>query len=426
MDPIAVTLPESIDYDDYMVATYFYQTPVDVRILDAVRSIAETQSCGTWVSVSKSTDAIKQRHLGRIVALWEVPDNENSLPEDVSTRNWIFQVAYPIHNFGAQIPLMLTTAYGEVATVERLRLLDLHFPQAYIRQFKGPKFGIQGIRNLLGVQDRPLLLSIIKPPLGLSPEESAAEFYKSSLGGADAVKDDELLVSHPWSTFTERIQHNRAAAQKVFDQTGQKTLYFVNITDRPDRLVENAYRAIDAGANALLVNYLTIGISALSMLADDPAINVPIMAHLNFSGALYAAPNSGISSHLVLGKLPRLAGADVVVYPGAYGKFSMQAAKSMRIGQALTCPFYHLAPTWPMPAGGVHPGILPLMDKDFGKDIIVGAGGAIYGHPAGPTAGALAFRQAMEAINAGQSLAEAAATAPELKTAIDLWGVREK
>jgi 2,3-diketo-5-methylthiopentyl-1-phosphate enolase len=319
--------------------------------------------------------------------------------------------------------LLLTTVYGEVSATENIKLLDIHFPKAYVEQFKGPKFGIQGVRNLLDVQDRPLLLSIIKPPLGLTPKESAAEFYKSALGSADIAKDDELLVSHPWSQFTERIKEHRGAAQAVFDQTGHKTLYFVNITDRPDRLMENAYRAIDAGANALMVNYLTVGISALSMLADDVNIQVPIMAHLNFSGAIYASPWSGVSSHLVLGKLPRLAGADVVIYPDPYGKFPLQASKYLRIAQALTCAMYDLLPIWPAPGGGIHPGMTPLLIKELGKDFILGAGGAIYGHPMGPTAGARAFRQAIDATLGGITLAEAAKRSPELEAALSLWQV---
>ena len=208
--------------------------------------------------------------------------------------------------------------------------------------------------------------------------------------------------------LTERIRVHQQAAKAAYEQTGQKTLYFTNITDRPDRLMENARRVIDAGANALMVNFLTVGISALSMLADDLQINLPIMAHMNFAGGLYGPPQSGVSSHLLLGKLTRLAGADVVVYPSAYGKFAMQAAKSQRIGQALLSPFYNLKPAWPMPGGGIHPGLLPKLYHELGIDFVVGAGGAIYGHPLGPTRGAMAFRRAIDATIAGQPLHQAA------------------
>jgi 2,3-diketo-5-methylthiopentyl-1-phosphate enolase len=161
-DPLAFAIPESIAYQDYLVATYLYQTPAQADILKAVRLIAETQSTGTWVSLSRTTDEIRQRHLGKVISLWEVPDYENSLPDGMTRRGWIFQVAYPTHNFGTQLPLMLTTAYGEVSALDSLKLLDIHFPRAYVEGFKGAKFGIQGVRDLLGVQERPLLMAIIK------------------------------------------------------------------------------------------------------------------------------------------------------------------------------------------------------------------------------------------------------------------------
>ena len=158
---------------------------------------------------------------------------------------------------------------------------------------------------------------------------------------------------------------------------GHRTLYFVNITDRPDRLVQNAYRAIEAGASALMVDYLTVGISALSMLADDPAIAVPILGHLAFAGAISASPRNGVSSHLVLGKLPRLAGADTVVYPSPYGTLQFSRSEHLRLAQTMTDPFYAIRPTLPTPGGGLHAGMVPRLFEDLGIDYAVGAGGAV-------------------------------------------------
>jgi 2,3-diketo-5-methylthiopentyl-1-phosphate enolase len=241
----------------------------------------------------------------------------------------------------------------------------------------------------------------------------------------DAVKDDELVVSHPWSNFLDRVKQHGAAAKVAYEKTGHKTLYFVNITDRPDRLLDNAHRALDAGASALMVNFLPVGISALSMLADDPGINVPILAHLDVSGAMYGAPWQGFSSHLVLGKLPRLAGADIVVYPCPFGKFPFLQSKYLRIARALTADMHDIKRVWPMPGGGVHPGMVPLLISDLGHDFMVGAGGPVHGHPMGPQAGARAFRQAIDAAMEGVSLRKAAEDQPELKAAIEKWGVSE-
>ncbi len=425
-DPIAFPIPEGVDLDTHILATYLYQTSATANIHKLAAAISEQQSGGTWVSLEGETSEVRERHVGKIISIWEVPDHEFSLPHDLRTRDWVLQIAYPVHNVGPQIPLMLTMVYGEIASAGRLKLLDLAFPRAYTNDFAGPKFGIAGMRELLGVPDRPLLVVMVKPSIGLTPKQSAEAFYQAALGGADGVKDDEIVVSHPWSHFLDRVREHEAAAKAAFEQTGHRTLYFVNITDRPDRLAENAHRAVEAGASALMVSYLVVGISALSMLADDPAINVPLLAHLNFSGAIYGDPWSGVSSHLILGKLPRLAGADLVVYPSPYGKLSLLHAKHLRIAQALTGRFHDIKRSWPMPGGGVHPGMLPLLFNDMGRDFIVGAGGAVHGHPLGPTAGTRALRQAIDAVMADDGFIRSdRVQEPELAAALATWGISE-
>ena len=424
-DPIAFRIPESVDYDSHIVATYLFQTSAQADIHKVVAALSEEQSSGTWVKLAGETDEVRERHVGKVVAIWELPDHEVALPEGIVTRDWVLQIAYPAHNIGAQIPLLLTTVNGNIASAGRLKLLDLHFPAAWTRDFKGPRFGIAGMRELLGVPERPLLVVMVKPSIGLTPEQSAEAFYQSAIGGADGVKDDELVVSHPWSHFLDRVRAHGDAAKRAYEETGHRTLYFVNITDRPDRMVENAHRALEAGATALMVNYLVVGISALSMLADDASIDVPVLAHLDFSGAIYGSPWSGVSSHLVLGKLPRLAGADLVVYPSPYGKFPFLASKHLRIAQALTDRFHDLRRAWPMPGGGVQPGMLPLLFADMGHDFIVGTGGAVHGHPMGPAAGARALRQSIDVLMAGQSLRDVGPECPELRAALDAWGISQ-
>ena len=125
-----------------------------------------------------------------------------------------------------------------------------------------------------------------------------------------------------------------------------------------------------------MVDFVTVGTSALAMLADDAAIAVPIMGHLAFAGAIYASPWTGVSSHLVLGKLPRLAGADIIVYPSPYGTLSYSRSKHLRLAQTMTDPFYGIRRTAPAPGGGLHAGMVPRLVDDLGIDFAFGAGGA--------------------------------------------------
>jgi 2,3-diketo-5-methylthiopentyl-1-phosphate enolase len=420
-DPSAFAMPESIDQRAFVVATYLYRTAAGEDIHRAAAALAEMQSTGTWVALERETHAIRERHGARVVAIWEVPEPEDGVPLERDVREWVVQIAYPSHNIGAQIPLLLATVYGECASAGDIKLIDIHLPEAFVAAFKGPKFGLDGIRRLVGAPDRPLLVTMLKPALGLTPKESAEVFYQAAIGGSDAVKDDELLVSHPWSHFLDRVREHERAAQAAFEETGHRTLYFVNITDRPDRLVQNAYRAIEAGASALMVDYLTVGISALSMLADDPAIAVPILGHLAFAGAMSASPRNGVGSHLVLGKLPRLAGADTVVYPSPYGTLRFSRSEHLRLARTMTDPFHDIRPMLPTPGGGLHAGMAPRLTADLGIDYAIGAGGAVHGHPMGAAAGARAIRQAMDASIRGVSLAEARNEYPELAAALDTW-----
>jgi 2,3-diketo-5-methylthiopentyl-1-phosphate enolase len=414
-------LPEALDPGDHIVATYWMRLAPGADIERAARGLAEMQSTGTWVALSGETELIRARHAARILACWQVPDHEVDEPGGGDPGDWIVRIAYPAHNIGRQIPLLLATTLGEGASTGPLRLLDLELPRSFTDGFGGPRFGIEGLRSLLAVQGRPLLVTMMKPALGLTPRESGLIFRELALGGVDAVKDDELLVEHPWSSIVERVRAHEAAARSVFEVTGHRTISFANITDRPDRMVAHAHRAIEAGASGLMVDLVAIGTSAAAMLAEDPAIGVPVLGHLAFSGAIYGSPTSGMASHLVLGKLPRLAGVDLMVYPGPYGSLSLSRTKHLRIARALTGALPGIRTTLPVPGGGLHAGMVPQLLTDLGPDHAIGAGGAVHGHPMGAAAGARAIRQAIDASVAGEPLAEAAARHPELAASLQRW-----
>jgi 2,3-diketo-5-methylthiopentyl-1-phosphate enolase len=415
-------MPEGIDLEEHVIATYLVEKEPEVDILNYAFSIAIEQSTGTWVPVPEETPEVRQKHAGKVVGIYEIPHYEFELPAGLQSRTFVINIAFPYVNFGTQIPMLLSTVIGNISSMGRLKLLDLHFPHSFVREFKGPKFGIPGIRKLLGISKRPLLNNMIKPCTGFPPEVGAKLFREAAAGGVDIIKDDELLADAAFSRLEDRIKLYMEAERHAFEETGERTLYTVNITDRADKVRDNAKRAIDAGANALMLNYLTAGISVLQSLAEDPEINVPILAHLDFAGVLYESPVSGISSSLVLGKLPRLAGADIVVYPSPYGKFPFLRDRHLQIAEMLRTPFYDLSATFPMPGGGVHQGMVPRLVQDLGADCIIGAGGAIHGHPMGPRAGGKAFRQAIDAVMAGIPLEQAAKEKPELQAALKIWG----
>jgi 2,3-diketo-5-methylthiopentyl-1-phosphate enolase len=299
--------------------------------------------------------------------------------------------------------------------------MDIFIPKAIAEKFKGPKFGIEGMRKLLNVYDRPLVLQIIKPKMGMTPEETAAQVYQSALGGADLCKDDEMCSELSNCPFDARLEAVTKALAKAERETGHKTIYLASITDEVSRVHEKALRAVNNGATGLLFAY-SASLSALKGITEDPAIAVPVMLHPSHMLGMLKE-----FSWIPLSKLCRLCGADLMLSPSLWSSLqTCSVEEEMRTSQTLRAPFYHIKQTWPMPSAGMYPGLAKALIEEHGVDFIVPAGGGILGHPMGYKAGAMAWRQAFDAVLSGMSLQEAAQKYPEFRAAAETWGIRER
>ncbi len=423
-DPELFALPEAVADGQHIIASYFLQAPADADILKRCLGCATEQSTGTWVDVPGETCELRREHAAKLVGLMEVPDYETGVPGDVTTRSFIMRLAFPWVNFGDNLPMLLSTIPGNISFGFPLKLLDIEFPADYLARFQGPKLGVQGLRQLLGVPQRPLVNNMIKPCTGFPPEVGAQLVYEAAVGGTDIIKDDELLGGSPaFSPLEKRVEMYMEAIRRADAEKGEKTLYTVNITGPVNQLRDNALRAINAGANALMVNYIATGLSALQALAEDPDIQVPILAHATAGGSMIVSPYAGISSPLIMAKLPRLAGADILNDLVPYGKLPITRSKYVQMARACLGQLGALKPAMPNAVAGTYPGNIPEIMADLGTDIILGAGGGIHAHPLGPRAGAKAMRQAIEAVLNDQPLEEAAQGQRELRAALDKWGV---
>jgi 2,3-diketo-5-methylthiopentyl-1-phosphate enolase len=418
---LPLALPDGVDYDDYVIGTYLVSYSAALPIPIIAPMLAVEQSTGTWVPVPGETLEVRCQHIAKVIGVYEVPDYEFAVPPNLQTRQWFVQIAYPEVNIGEQIPMLLTTVVGNISMGGDIKLVDVRFPKKFVAGFKGPKFGIEGIRKILGVKKRPLLNNMIKPCTGYRLKVGADLFRKAALGGCDIIKDDELIADASFNSVVGRVKRYMQIEKQVYEEKGEHTLYTVNITDKIPNVFENARRAVELGCNALMINYLAVGFPVLQALAEDPAINVPILAHMDVAGALYMSPWHGLSSHLVLGKLPRLAGADIVVIPAPYGKAPVIDYKFRNVARNLAFPLYHLKPTFPMASGGITPSMVPTVMAALGNDIVIGSGGGIHAHPKGPVAGGKAFRQAIDATMKGISLSEYAKGHEELAIALKQW-----
>ncbi len=414
-------LNESIRNLDYVLATYYIELPKETNVVEKASAMAIGQTIGTWVPVPGITDDMRENHMGKVINIIDLPPCDLSSQVQTENVSYLIQLAYPVSNFGAQFPQMITTLLGnDASTSAQVKLVDLQFPECFVKEFKGPNFGIEGLRLLTGVKDRPLVLNMIKPCTGFSPDVGAGIFYKTALGGVDFIKDDELLGNPDFCPAVERVKAYQQASDAAYEETGHRTTYVCNITDRADRIIDNAKRCIEAGAKAIMVSYAAVGYSMVRALAES--VNVPILGHYAGVGMYYEGPNSGFTSPLATGRFPRLAGADMIMMNTPYGGYPLKFQKYIQTAHEMSLPYYQIKPSMPCIGGGVHPGMAERYMKDLGNDIILAPGGSVQGHPMGATAGARAMRQAIDAVMSGTSLTEASQSNEELRVALERFG----
>jgi 2,3-diketo-5-methylthiopentyl-1-phosphate enolase len=416
-------LPESPDAEDYLIGTYLLRKELKdpEEILKLAVMMAAEQTTGTWIRVPGENADVIERFRGKVLSIYEIPDTEQFTNSPEGARTFIIRLGFPWQNFGPQIPMMLTTIFGNISMIGDIKLLDVQFPKNFVKQFPGPRFGIRGIRKLLGVPARPLLNNMVKPSTGITPEQGAELLYQAASGGTDIIKDDEVLGNTELSPVLQRVERYMPQLRKAEKETGEKKLYAVNVTDEPEKCIKLAEAAVDNGASAILVNFLPAGLGLITSLCRNPKIKVPILAHLDFGGALYASPWHGISSALLYGKLARLAGVDLLCIPTPYGKFSLNYTKYIQIVHGLRSPFHDMPGVWPIAGGAIKQGHIPKLFNDLGFDFIIGAGGAIHAHPMGAAAGARAFRQGIDLMMKYGRL-ESEELGQELRVAIEAWG----
>ena len=387
-----------------MVRTTYYvesKTPVE----KVAKEIAAEQSTGTWTEVAAEKEV--HQSLGAHV----VKADGNTVVID-----------FPVEIFEADnVPQILSVVAGNLfglGGLDACRLLDVDF-DPLTKYYNGPEFGIEDVRKLLKVSDRPLVGTIIKPKVGLTPKRTAEVAEQAALGGLDLIKDDETLTDQKFCPLEERLTAVMDKLNRVEDQTGHKTLYCVNVTCAGDQIVERAERAVELGANTVMVDILTSGFSAVQALTDEK-IGVPIHIHRTMHGALTRG-KYGIAMP-VISKLTRMVGG-TNLHIGTYaGKMERNVCEIDESRDILRKPWAGYKRVWPVASGGLYPQKVRANLDCYGIDVILQAGGGIHGHPEGTTKGAVAMFQSVEAWKAGQTLEEYAKTHKELAGALQKWG----
>jgi ribulose-bisphosphate carboxylase large chain len=386
----------------------FYVEPLNQPLDVIAGGVAAESSVGTWTELTTEKPYIKEK----AATVFSIKGND-------------VRIAYPIELFEpGNMPNILSSVAGNVFGLEdvaNLRLNDITFPKELVSSFKGPKYGIKGVRDITGVHGRPLVGTIVKPKLGLVVKDHARIAYESWLGGCDVVKDDENLSSQKFNPFEDRVTETLAARDRAESETGEKKVYLINVTAELEVMKERAQFVQDAGGRYMMIDILTTGWSSLQTMRDA-GFDLIIHAHRAGHAAYTRSQVHGINM-VVLVRVSRLLGADQLHVGTAVGKMAETKEEVLANVEACIEPMGDIKPVLPVASGGLHPGMVTKLVEYFGNDVVIQAGGGIHGHPDGTVKGSMALRQAVDAAVAGISLEEYAKTHVELGKALTQWPV---
>lgn len=409
-----------------ITATYNIETPYAPE--KAATVLAGEQSSGTFVAVPGETEELKQRFAARVESV-EVLEtvNEPAIPGATSMdgkyHRAIVKVSWSIENFGYNLPVMVSTLQGnlyEITQFTGLKLMDIELPASFAEKFKGPAFGIEGCRKLTGVAERPLIGTIIKPSIGLSPEQTAAMVKTLADAGIDFVKDDELLSSSANSNFNDRVDAIMKVINTHADKTGKKVMYAFNISGEVDEMLQRYEKIVNSGGTCAMISINSVGLAGAKKIMDQRQL--AIHAHRNGWGMMTRHPLLGID-YKAYQKIWRLAGADQMHVNGIDNKFwESDDSVVASIDACLRKMFEHKTVVPVVSSGQWGGQAFETYRRTKTVDLLYMAGGGIMAHPMGAAAGVVALQQAWKAAVDGLTLEDAAKQYKEFAAAVEKFG----
>ncbi len=409
-----------------LTARYLIETALPAAQAAAV--LAGEQSSGTFVAVPGETAELKQRFAARVEKITELetvatPSLPTGRAPAESYRRAEITVSWSVENFGVNLPALVSTLQGnlyELAQFSGLRLLDFDAPVAWAAHFRGPAVGVAGTRRLTRVEGRPLIGTIIKPSIGLTPEQTAAMVRTLAEAGIDFIKDDELMADPPHSPFDARVDAIMREINAHADRTGKKVMYAFNISDELDPMLRHYEKVVAAGGTCAMISVNSVGLSAVKKICDRGVL--AIHGHRNGWGMLNRHPALGME-FAAYQKLWRLAGVDQLHVNGIANKFWEPDDSVVRSMAACLAAEPLGKPVLPVVSSGQWGGQAPeTWRRTQTVDLLYMAGGGIMAHPDGAGAGVRALQRWWEAAVEGLSVEQAVRKYPDLAKSVAKFG----
>lgn len=351
--------------------------PVDERWLEAVYRVrvptsrieARAEALALEQSVELPLDAVADQRIrdevvARVVDIAAWPESgARSAASDFAVT-----LRLAVETTGREPGQLLNMLFGNSSLQDDVALADVRLPASLAQHFGGPRYGIAGIRALTGVARGALTCTALKP-VGLAAQELASLAAVFARAGIDVVKDDHGLADQQSAPFAVRVPQIQRAIDDVNHADGRRCTYAPSLTGDLGTMRARAALARDCGVRMFLVAPMVSGVAALAALAGE--LEAPILAHPALGGC------SRIARPLLLGRLFRLFGADATIFPHAGGRFGLLRSECEAIAAAARASWHGLAPTLPVPAGGIDVERVVEVSGVYGENTMLLVGGSL-------------------------------------------------
>jgi ribulose-bisphosphate carboxylase large chain len=293
------------------------------------------------------------------------------------------------------VPQFLNTVFGNISLKNNIKIIGFDFPEAFLACFPGPSHGVDGIRKLLGVYDRPLACTALKP-MGLSVRELASMAKAMARGGADLIKDDHGISNQPFHPFSERVPRCAEAIATANARTGRKTIYCPTVSGRFDEIERQVRCAVGEGVSGILIAPMLVGFDTVRYLSET--YKLVTIGHPSLTGTNFHSTKHGMTPAALLGTIFRLIGTDISVFPNAGGRFFFTQKECTDLAAALKKPLGPLKTAFPCPAGGMSLEKISDLSREYGKDTVLLIGGALIRHSPDRAQGITAFMERIRSL----------------------------
>jgi ribulose-bisphosphate carboxylase large chain len=346
---------------DQIVVTYSVPTEGARETADAIRVEQSIE-----FPFELAPEWIQQEVVGQIVDIQPTEGNRS-----------LVTISHNVENTGFEFPQLLNVLWGNVSILPSIRITSIHYPDSLLSKFKGPRFGVPGLRQMFDAPTRPLASTALKP-MGSSPSDFAKAAYTIAKAGFDTIKDDHSLANQKWAMWEERVAAVADAVAQANSETGRNCLYAPSLNLPANEIFDAAKRAKQLGATSLLILPGLCSHDVMRVIAENDEVALPIMAHPAFLGSLVISSEQGLAHGIVFGEWARMVGADITIFPNFGGRFSFSKEQCLDIRDSAQRPFGGYKPIFVSPAGGMTPARIGEMVSIYGKDTASLIGGALH------------------------------------------------